>query len=104
LPLASGNTPEGQKLYQLMALSKEEITYLGMDKLSFYSDVDFEQIPLLKQALIDSNIWGTKLELDHNRAEDYERYDNAAKKEYQVKKLNRTQFVKNFLEKHNASL
>lgn len=64
IPLASETTPEGKKLHDLLPLSKEEIIYLGMDKLSFYIKVDFEQIPMLKQALIDSGIWATKLELD----------------------------------------
>jgi hypothetical protein len=99
LPFTSNNTPEGQKLYQLIALSKDEIIYLGMDKLSFFSEVDFDQIPVLKKALIDSNIWETKLELE----EDYEQYDDATKKEYQNKKQKKTQFVKNFFDKRDAS-
>ena len=103
LPFTSSNTPEGQKLYQLTALSKDEIIYLGMDKLSFFSDVDFDQIPVLKKTLIDSNIWETKLELDKNHAENYEDYDDAAKKEYQIKKQKKTQFVKNFFDKRNVS-
>jgi hypothetical protein len=64
IPLASQNTPEGKKLYELLPLSKEEMTYLGMDKISFYTKIDFEQIPMLKQALIKSGIWETKVELD----------------------------------------
>ena len=103
LPFTSSNTPEGQKLHQLIALSKDEIIYLGMDKLSFYSDVDFDQIPVLKNALIDSNIWETKLALDDNHAEEYEQYDDATKKEYQIKKQKKTQFVKTFFDKRDVS-
>jgi hypothetical protein len=101
LPFTSSNTPEGQKLHQLTALSKDEIIYLGMDKLSFYPDVDFDQIPVLKKALIDSNIWETKLELDNIHAEDYEQYDDTEKKEYQIKKQKKTQFVKNFFDRRD---
>ena len=103
LPFTSSNTPEGQKLQQLIALSKDEIIYIGMDKLSFYSDVDFDQIPVLKKALIDSNIWETKLVLDNNHAEIYEQYDDAEKKEYQIKKQKKTQFVKTFFDKRDSS-
>ena len=103
LPIAGNNTPEGEKLHQLIALTKDEIIYLGMDKLSFYSDVDFDQIPVLKQALIDSNIWETKLVLDLNRAEEYELYDDAEKKEYQIQKQKKTQFVKNYFDKRDLS-
>ncbi|MDR1897593.1 MAG: hypothetical protein LBR10_12465 [Prevotellaceae bacterium] len=64
LPIVGDNTPEGKKFQELLSLGKEEIIYLGMDKLSFFTKVDFEQILKLKQALIDSNIWKMKLALD----------------------------------------
>ena len=70
LPLVSYNTPEGKKLQQLLSLSKEETIFLGMDRISFFIKVDFDQIPELKQALIDSNIWTIKLELDNLKEED----------------------------------
>ena len=93
LPLVGENTPEGKKLQKLLSLSKEEIIFLGMDKLSFFTRVDFDQIPELKQALIGSDIWPTKLELDSlpkvDEEEDEESDINADK----------TQFVKNYFEK-----
>ena len=64
IPIVSEATPEGEKLHKLLRLSKEDIVYLGMDKLSFFTKIDFEQIPVLKQALIDADIWKTKIELD----------------------------------------
>lgn len=66
LPLVNHYAPEGKKLQKALSLSKEELTYLGMDKISFYIYVDFEQIPKLKQALIDADIWPTKLTLERN--------------------------------------
>jgi hypothetical protein len=37
--------------------------YLGMDKLSFFVDTDFEAIPRLKQTVMDAGLWHlTKLE------------------------------------------
>jgi hypothetical protein len=60
LPLTSADTPEGKKLNDILSLSKEELIYLGMDKISFLLRIDFDQIPVLKQALIKSGIWPTK--------------------------------------------
>jgi hypothetical protein len=57
IPLVSENTPEGKKLHELLPLGKEGAIYLGMDKISFLLSVDFDQIPILKQALIDSGVW-----------------------------------------------
>jgi hypothetical protein len=37
LPITSQNTPEGKKLYESLSLSREEITYLGMDRISSIS-------------------------------------------------------------------
>ena len=57
LPLVSDKTPEGKKFCDRMQLSREDVIYLGMDKLSFYYDVDFEQIPLLKTTMQECNLW-----------------------------------------------
>ena len=46
------NLPDGKVLFKLLKLSKDETIYLGMDKMSFLFKVDFEQIPVFKQALI----------------------------------------------------
>ncbi len=100
IPLISNKTPEGKKFHELLPLSKEEIVYLGMDKISFYLDVDFEQIPLLKQALIDSRIWESKLALDRLFEPDDENEGSA-------NRINesKTKFVKNFFDKlENHSL
>ena len=87
------NTPEGEKLQKLLFLSKEEIIYLGMDKISFFTRVDFDQVPELKQALIDSNIWPVKLELDgFYQVEDT---DNGAS----PINIDKTMFVKNYFDK-----
>ena len=94
LPLTSVDTPEGKKLHELLSLSKEEIIYLGMDKLSFLLDVDFEQVPILKQALIDANIWETKVILDSKVIHDEEKED-----ENKIKIQNKTVFIKTFFDK-----
>jgi hypothetical protein len=91
LPLVSQITPEGEKLYRILNLGKEELIYLGMDKLNFYVSVDFDEIPMLKNALVESGIWHIKTELDKSPACD--------------KPIDRTktQFVKNFFEKMETS-
>ncbi len=90
IPLVSETAPEGKKFYELLSLGKSEIIYLGMDKISFFYKVDFEQIPTLKQALIDSGIWQTKLILDEMFEED----------EIPLVDANKTKFVKKFINQH----
>ncbi|MDR3268985.1 MAG: hypothetical protein LBT83_07955 [Tannerella sp.] len=53
LPLLSPDVPEGRILCERLNLSKTDLQYLGMDKLSFFYDVDLEQIPVLKKILIE---------------------------------------------------
>ena len=96
LPLTSIGTPEGKKLHKLLSLTKDELIYLGMDKLSFYVKIDFEQIPILKQALIDSDIWNTKLVLDSQKPEDG--YEES------LIDINKTNFVKNYFDKYEISV
>ncbi len=64
LPLLNQFTPEGKKLHERLPLGKDKMAFLGMDRLNFFSDVDYDQVPLLKQALIDAGIWATKQEID----------------------------------------
>ena len=93
IPLASPNTPEGKILHELLPLDKDAVVYLGMDKVSFFLDIDFEQIPTLKQALIDSNIWQTKLVLDRV-------YEQGALTENNfVISKSKTMFVKQYFDK-----
>jgi hypothetical protein len=57
LPLTSPDTYEGDYLQKHLGLQIEDAKFLGMDKLSFYLTVDFDQIPSLKKALVATNIW-----------------------------------------------
>ncbi len=101
IPLASEDTPEGKKLHELLPLGKEDMIYLGMDKVSFYTKVDFEQIPVLKQALVDSNIWPSKLALDDTADEEQ------LKEGKSPIDLQKTLLVKNYfdkLEQHRTDL
>jgi len=93
IPIENVNTPEGKKLHEALHLSKEEMAYLGMDKLSFLYSIDFEQIPILKQALIDSGIWKSKLSIDKEEITFEGVIDE-----------NKTRFVKNFFEKREQYL
>ena len=93
LPLVGDNTPEGKRLQKLLSLSKEEIIYLGMDKISFFSRVDFDQIPALKQALIDSNIWQIKLELDKLK------HEEVADDDISCIDIDKTMFIKSYFDK-----
>lgn len=90
LPLTSKATPEGRKLFHLLGLNRDEIKYLGMDKLSFFSKVDFNQIPILKDALMQSGIWKIK--------EYITQYPNE-KNDTEKINMKKTQFVKSFFNK-----
>jgi hypothetical protein len=57
LPLFSPGTIEEYRLQERFAVQKEDIKFLGMDKLSFFLTVDFEQIPVLKDLFMDIGIW-----------------------------------------------
>jgi hypothetical protein len=87
LPFVNQITPEGEKLHKILNLGKDELIYLGMDKLSFYITVDFDEIPILKNAFMESGIWQIIKEL-------YEGIGD----ESGIDKV-KTQFVKNFLQK-----
>lgn len=57
LPLCHYSVPEGKKLCELLQITKDDMIYLGMDKLSFYVHTDFDSIPILKNALIEAGMW-----------------------------------------------
>lgn len=57
LPLTSPDTYEGDYLQKNLGLQIEDAKFLGMDKLSFFLTVDFDQIPILKKALVTTGIW-----------------------------------------------
>jgi len=65
LPFIDYRTPEGKEFQEILPLSIEEITYLGMDKISFFTQVDFEQIPILKKVLDNTSIRSIKLALEN---------------------------------------
>ena len=90
LPVISANMPEGKILSELLTLTNKDFEYFGADKLSFFSTIDFEQIPTLKQALIDADLWKTKLAIDKTSQNNGEIAID----------LNKTKIVKQFLEKH----
>jgi len=72
-----------------------------MDKLRFLVETDFDQIPVLKQAFIDSNIWETKLSVDRKLIEDHkEKNKNEAEANNpSLIDPQKTMFVKKFFEK-----
>ncbi|MDR2042197.1 MAG: hypothetical protein LBP98_07780 [Tannerella sp.] len=88
LPLLSHRVHEGNVLSERLHLSPEDVKYLGMDKLGFFYDVDLEQIPVLKQILLD------ELHLDYI----HKLYSSTRTKgePFNEKK---TSFVKNFFHK-----
>ncbi|MDR2139758.1 MAG: hypothetical protein LBP50_09450 [Tannerella sp.] len=88
LPLLSYSTPEGRILYNRLHLSPEDLKYLGMDKLSFFYEVDIEQIPVLKQVLYD------ELHLDYIR-----RIYNSFRSGSDPFNEKKTLFVKHFFQK-----
>jgi hypothetical protein len=57
LPLSFGATNEGRQLQERLNLQIEDIKHLGMDKLRFYIYTDFDEIPELKQILMETGIY-----------------------------------------------
>jgi hypothetical protein len=56
LPVISPDTPKGMIVAERLNLQKEDMIYLGMDKLGFFLTVDFTQIPVLYNALLDAGL------------------------------------------------
>jgi hypothetical protein len=88
LPLLSRDVPEGHTLYERLHLSHADMKFLGMDKLSFFYEIDIEQIPLLKQVLYD------ELHLDYIRT-----VYNSFRSKHDPFNEKKTLFVKNFFQK-----
>jgi hypothetical protein len=88
LPLLSNSVPEGRVLYERLHLSYEELKYLGMDKLSFFYEVDITQIPALKKVLYD------ELHLDYVHT-----VYNSFRSKNEPFNEKKTLFVKNFFNK-----
>jgi len=57
LPLSSPITPEGWVLYKELGIKIDDSKYIGLDKISFYIETDFETLPKLKQALQNAGMW-----------------------------------------------
>ena len=57
IPLCSDRVPEGEALCKLLNITRVDMMFLGMDKLSFYQYTDFDAIPNLKNALIKAGMW-----------------------------------------------
>ena len=96
LPLLSADVPEGRVLYNRLHLSLADLKYLGMDKLSFFYDIDIKQIPLLKQVLHD------ELHLDY-----FHTIYNSFRDKDAPFNEKKTLFVKNFfrkIEEYSANL
>jgi len=81
LPIISPDTPKGMLLAKRLNLQKEDMIYLGMDKLSFFFTVDFTQIPLLYEALLEAGL-GPLL---NYTSEDLLPFEHDAKKTLRVK-------------------
>jgi hypothetical protein len=88
LPLLSYNTPEGRILCERLHLSPDDLKYLGMDKLSFFYEIDIAQIPALKQVLFD------ELHLDY-----FHVVYNSFRSKGDPFDEKKTLFVKNFFQK-----
>ncbi|MDR1415134.1 MAG: hypothetical protein LBI96_04920 [Odoribacteraceae bacterium] len=56
LPLISPGTVHGANLIKRFKMRKEDFEYLGMDKLSFFRTVDFDQVPVLRDALMETGL------------------------------------------------
>jgi hypothetical protein len=96
LPVTSALTPEGKRLRKLLRLSKKDIVYLGMDSLNFLFRIDLDQIPILKDALIQSGIYQAK-DFLHKWLVPYS--STGEKKEPEVDEK-QTAFMKKYFEEH----
>jgi hypothetical protein len=81
LPIISPDTPKGMFLAKRLNLQKEDMSYLGMDKLGFFFTVNFAQIPVLNEALHDAEL-GPLL---NYASEDLLPFERDAKKTLRVK-------------------
>jgi hypothetical protein len=88
LPLTFINSSAGVVLSTSLGLQAEDIAFLGMDKLSFFLTVDFDQIPVLKKALTITNIWSLVRYAANNQE---------LKEEFSIDEK-KTQMVKQFFE------
>jgi hypothetical protein len=50
------DTPEGDLISKRLQLQKEDMLYLGMDKLSFFAAIDYERVPLLKEVIMETRL------------------------------------------------
>lgn len=57
IPLSSPAMPEGKLLCEALNTEKNDLVFLGMDKLSFYQNTDFEIVPHLRDALKKADMW-----------------------------------------------
>lgn len=66
LPLSSPITPEGSILQKELGIQIEDSKYFGLDKFSFYTNTDFDAIPILQQALKKADMWHlTEIQPNH---------------------------------------
>ena len=74
LPLVSPSAPEGSRLCKALNIGKDELNFLGMDKLSFFRNTDFDAVPQLKAALIEAGLWHlTEIEPSNEKPVEYSR-------------------------------
>ncbi|MDR3297374.1 MAG: hypothetical protein LBS94_03970 [Prevotellaceae bacterium] len=92
LPVASEHTVEGRKFCDCLGFTRAELGYLGMDKQTFFLQVDFDKIPVLKQAMEDSGLWAVKEQIA-------EFFRSVREPEKIAIDEQRTQFVANFFKK-----
>ncbi|MDR0766451.1 MAG: hypothetical protein LBF09_05920 [Odoribacteraceae bacterium] len=64
LPFFCEETNDGEYLNEALGLRREDIAYLGMDKLSFLLTIDFDQIPVLKEVISGTDIWNLREHVD----------------------------------------
>ena len=69
LPLSSPITPEGSVLNKELGIQLEDSKYIGLDKLSFYTNTDFDKVPKLRQALKKAGMWHLTEIVPNNKAD-----------------------------------
>jgi hypothetical protein len=92
LPVVNNHTAEGKKFFDTFGFTKDDIAHIGMDKQQFYLQVDFNQIPALKQALQDAG-------LGHVKEHAVQFFLNIKEPTKVVIDQQRTQFVAGFFKK-----
>jgi hypothetical protein len=92
LPMCSDEVPEGKMLNELLGTTKEDHRFLGMDKLSFFVNTDFDTLPEVAEAMKKANLWGLN-ELCIEDEKQYVKPSPIVRKFFQAKQIGEEEVI-----------